>query len=46
MRLDTLDLIAYGPFTGASLEFNNPFTIEKVVRAVAKRPSVSCKRTP
>ena len=27
MRLDTLDLIAYGPFTGASLEFNNPFTI-------------------
>lgn len=27
MRLDTLDLIAYGPFTGARLDFGNPFTI-------------------
>jgi len=27
MRLDTLDLIAYGPFTGARLEFACPFTI-------------------
>jgi len=27
MRLDTLDLMAYGPFAGARLDFGNPFTI-------------------
>ena len=27
MRLDVLDLIAYGPFTGARLDFGHPFTI-------------------
>jgi uncharacterized protein YhaN len=27
MRLDALDLIAYGPFTGRRLEFTSPFTI-------------------
>ena len=27
MRLDVLDLIAYGPFTGARLDFVHPFTI-------------------
>ena len=27
MKLDTLDLMAYGPFTGARLDFGNPFTI-------------------
>ena len=27
MRLDALDLIAYGPFTGRRLEFGSPFTI-------------------
>ena len=27
MRLEALDLIAYGPFTGARLEFASPFTI-------------------
>jgi uncharacterized protein YhaN len=27
MRLDVLDLIAYGPFTGRRLDYENPFTI-------------------
>jgi hypothetical protein len=27
MKLDALDLIAYGPFTGARLDFVHPFTI-------------------
>jgi hypothetical protein len=27
MRLDTLDLMAYGPFTGTRLDFESPFTI-------------------
>jgi len=27
MRLDTLDLMAYGPFTGGRLDFEKPFTI-------------------